>query len=86
MWHCLSTLADVSHSNALLFLYKLTRFDRGGIIAPFLGGFLLMIDRTIPVYFSVVIFAIAGFCVLLLKEDAGDSTRDRSKTDRVFVH
>ncbi|KJA23266.1 hypothetical protein HYPSUDRAFT_137939 [Hypholoma sublateritium FD-334 SS-4] len=58
----------------------------GGMIAPFLGGFLLMMDRTMPVYTSVVIFAIAGFCVLLLKEDAGDSMRDRTKPDRAFVH
>lgn len=45
-----------------------------------------MMDRTMPVYTSVVIFAIAGFCVLLLKEDAGDSTRDRTKPDGTFVH
>ncbi|KAF8349514.1 MFS general substrate transporter [Amanita rubescens] len=41
----------------------------GGMIAPLLGGMLLVIDRSIPVYTSVVTFAIAGCCVLLLKED-----------------
>lgn len=39
------------------------------MIAPLLGGMLLVIDRSIPVYTSVVTFAIAGCCVLLLKED-----------------
>jgi hypothetical protein len=55
------------------------------MIAPMLGGSLLMIDRSIPVYTSVVIFAIAGFCVLLLKEGAGDSARGR-KGGRAIVH
>ncbi|KAL0961499.1 hypothetical protein HGRIS_006441 [Hohenbuehelia grisea] len=40
----------------------------GGMIAPMLGGILLMINRSIPVYTSVVIFAFAGVCVLLLRE------------------
>ncbi|KAF9481138.1 MFS general substrate transporter [Pholiota conissans] len=57
----------------------------GGMIAPLLGGFLLMMDRTVPVYTSVVIFAIAGFCVLLLKEGEGDSARGQNKTRRVVV-
>ena len=55
------------------------------MIAPMLGGSLLMIDRSIPVYTSVVTFAIAGFCVLLLKESAGDSARGR-KGGRAIVH
>ncbi|KAF5377815.1 hypothetical protein D9615_006670 [Tricholomella constricta] len=57
----------------------------GGMIAPMLGGVLLMIDRSVPVYTSVVIFAIAGFCVLMLREGEGDSG-DRSKGKRSFVH
>ncbi|KAF4617804.1 hypothetical protein D9613_006183 [Agrocybe pediades] len=52
----------------------------GGMIAPMLGGVLLMMDRSIPVYTSVVIFAIAGFCILLLKEGEGDSARGKGKT------
>jgi len=51
--------------------------NRGGMIAPILGGILLVMDRSIPVYTSVVIFAIAGFCVLLLKEEAGEGARSR---------
>ena len=53
------------------------------MIAPILGGILLMMNRSIPVYTSVVIFAIAGFCVLLLKEEAGESARVRGKPVRV---
>jgi len=40
----------------------------GGMIAPILGGQLLMIDVSFPVYASVVTFVIAGICVLFLKE------------------
>ncbi|KAF8953239.1 major facilitator superfamily domain-containing protein [Flammula alnicola] len=58
----------------------------GGMIAPMLGGFLLMMDRSIPVYTSVVIFAIAGICVLLLKEEEGDSARGRGKLGRTLIH
>lgn len=55
------------------------------MIAPMLGGMLLMIDRTVPVYTSVVIFAIAGICVLMLKEDEGDGGRTSTR-ERVVVH
>ncbi|RDB14860.1 putative MFS-type transporter PB1E7.08c [Hypsizygus marmoreus] len=57
----------------------------GGMIAPMLGGVLLMMDRAFPVYTSVVIFAIAGLCVLMLREGEGDSG-DRAKGERVVVH
>lgn len=56
----------------------------GGMIAPLLGGTLLTINRSTPVYTSVVVFAVAGICVLLLKEDAGDGGRDCR--ERVVVH
>ena len=56
------------------------------MIAPILGGLLLMMNRSIPVYTSVVIFAIAGFCVLLLKEEAGESGPVRGKSVRVVMH
>ena len=42
-----------------------------------------MMNRLIPVYTSVVIFAIARYCVLLLKE-AGNHVR--GKPVRVVVH
>ncbi|KAH9480727.1 putative MFS-type transporter PB1E7.08c [Psilocybe cubensis] len=56
----------------------------GGMIAPMLGGILLMMDRSVPVYTSVVIFAIAGFSVLLLREGEGDSSR--GKSGRALIH
>lgn len=40
----------------------------GGMIAPILGGQLLAVDVSLPVYTSVVTFVIAGICVLFLKE------------------
>ena len=49
----------------------------GGMIAPILGGILLMIDRSFPVYTSVVIFAFAGFCVLLLQEKPREAGKER---------
>lgn len=42
------------------------------MIAPLLGGTLLMIDASFPVYASVVIFLVAGLCVLLLREEEGE--------------
>jgi len=54
------------------------------MIAPILGGVLLSIDRAVPVYTSVVVFCLAGVCVLLLKEDAGDGARKGGA--KVIVH
>ena len=45
-----------------------------------------MMNQSIPVYTSVVIFAITGICVLLLKEEAGEGARVRGRSDRVVVH
>lgn len=56
--------------------------SRGGMIAPLLGGALLVVDRSFPVYTSVVIFALAGGCTLLLKETEGATKSE----ERVFVH
>lgn len=36
------------------------------MIAPVLGGMLLMVSRSLPVYFSIVIFTLAGVCTLML--------------------
>jgi len=58
----------------------------GGIIAPMLGGRLLMINRSVPVYTSVVIFSCAAFCVLMLKEEAGEGTCARGRPDRAVMH
>jgi hypothetical protein len=64
------------------------------MIAPLLGGTLLMISRAVPVYTSVVVFSLAGVCVLLLREGEGESFdrtgRGRRKGagagGRVIVH
>ena len=52
-------------------------FCRGGMIAPILGGTLLTIDHSFPVYASIVIFVLAGFCVILLEEREGERTGER---------
>ncbi|EMD31441.1 major facilitator superfamily protein mfs4 [Gelatoporia subvermispora B] len=53
----------------------------GGMIAPMLGGKLLTINHSVPVYASIVIFIIAGVCVLLL-----DVKETESGGERVLVH
>ncbi|KAI0286406.1 major facilitator superfamily domain-containing protein [Russula brevipes] len=40
----------------------------GGMIAPIVGGALLMVDPSFPVYASIVVFMLSGICVLLIKE------------------
>jgi len=50
----------------------------GGMIAPMLGGVLLMIDRSVPVYTSAVVFAVAGTFVLLLRENGRRTKGDMS--------
>lgn len=55
----------------------------GGMIAPIAGGALLMIDSSFPVYASIVVFTLSGFCVLLLKETP---TAGASKSDRAIIH
>lgn len=49
-----------------------------------LGGALLMMDRSVPVYASVITFAVAGTCVLMLREGEGDS--GRGKVEPVIMH
>ncbi|KAL1950548.1 hypothetical protein VTO73DRAFT_5672 [Trametes versicolor] len=43
----------------------------GGMIAPMLGGTLLTIDHSFPVYASIGIFILGGLCVIMLKEREG---------------
>ena len=54
---------------------------RGGMIAPMVGGQLLMIDVSFPVYASAVTFVIAGVCVLFLKE-----AEKQEGDERVVLH
>jgi hypothetical protein len=56
-------------------------YSRGGMIAPLLGGALLVVNRAFPVWTSVVVYVITGVFVLLLHETAGNMSAERS-----FVH
>jgi MFS family permease len=55
----------------------------GGMIAPLLGGALLVLNRGFPVWTSVVVYIIAGIFVLLLHESAGNSN---GGAERSFMH
>ena len=52
------------------------------MIAPILGGSLLMVDHSFPVYASIGIFILSGVCVLLLKEHEGQ----RGSAGRGLAH
>ncbi|KAH8114414.1 MFS general substrate transporter [Phellopilus nigrolimitatus] len=39
----------------------------GGMIAPVLGGALLVVSRSLPVYTSAIVFVLAGLCTLILR-------------------
>ena len=41
------------------------------MIAPILGGMLLVVSRAVPVYTSVIVYVLSGVGVLMLKEGAG---------------
>ncbi|KAI8994255.1 MFS general substrate transporter [Trametes punicea] len=49
----------------------------GGMIAPILGGTLLTIDHSFPVYTSIAIFILAGLCVILIEEREGERGGER---------
>ena len=51
------------------------------MIAPMLGGVLLGINQSVPVYASIIVFAVAGFCVLLIREQPREQSGGRA-----FVH
>ncbi|KAJ7740258.1 MFS general substrate transporter [Mycena maculata] len=59
----------------------------GGMIAPMLGGALLVFSRAAPVYTSMVAFVLAAACVLMLSEDEGEGGRSRGgRGARIIVH
>ena len=76
----LSRMYDSRFVHVELYAYMIC--NSGGMIAPMLGGILLVMNRAVPVYTAVIVFAIAGFCVLLLKEDE-NSRREKGK---VLLH
>ena len=62
----------------------ITSTDRSGMAAPMVGGILLAINPAFPVFASAVVFALAGCCVLLLKENEGSGTKKGGRA--VMVH
>lgn len=63
--------------------FSLTLLNRGGMFAPLIGGFLLSIDRALPVYAAVGVFALAGACTLLIDEP---ENQEKSDSGPSFVH
>jgi hypothetical protein len=53
------------------------------MIAPLLGGALLVLNRGFPVWTSVVVYGITGVFVLLLHESAGNIN---GGAERSFMH
>lgn len=58
----------------------------GGMIAPMVGGALLMIDPSFPVYASIVVFLLSGICVLLIKEVNSGASEDKDRRPAAIVH
>jgi MFS family permease len=58
----------------------------GGMIAPILGGALLMIDPSFPVYASIAVFLFSGICVLLIKEVNSGAIEDKDRRPGAVVH
>jgi hypothetical protein len=57
------------------------------MIAPIVGGALLMIDPSFPVYASVVVFVLSGICVLFIEEaNNGASEEDKDRRPAASVH
>jgi len=56
------------------------------MIAPIVGGALLMIDPSFPVYASIAVFLLSGICVLLIKEDDSGVSEDKDRRPAAIVH
>lgn len=50
------------------------------------GGALLMIDPSFPVYASIVGFLLSGICVLLIKEANSSASDDKDRRPAAIVH
>lgn len=55
------------------------------MVAPVLGGALLVVSRALPVYASVVVFIVAGVCTLMLRVEE-EGPRARSGGERMVSH
>lgn len=56
------------------------------MIAPIVGGALLMIDPSFPVYASIAVFVFSGICVLLIKEVNSAAIEDKDRRPGAIVH
>ncbi len=56
------------------------------MIAPIVGGALLMINPSFPVYASIVVFLLSGICVLLIKENDSGASEDKDRRPAAIVH
>ena len=56
------------------------------MIAPIVGGALLMIDPSFPVYASIAVFVLSGICVLLIKEVNSGANEDKDRRPGAIVH
>jgi hypothetical protein len=56
------------------------------MIAPIVGGALLMIDPSFPVYASIAVFLLSGICVLLIKEANSGASEDKDHRPGAIVH
>lgn len=85
MWDCFCVVKNVRSPFWVAGRFGLILFPvaRGGMIAPILGGQLLTIDVSFPVYTSVVTFVIAGICVLFLSEA---EEQEKEEDQRVVLH
>ncbi len=52
-----------------------------------MGGALLMIDPSFPVYASIAVFVLSGICVMLIKEvNTGASEEGKDRRAAATVH
>ena len=51
-----------------------------------MGGALLMIDPSFPVYASIFVFLLSGLCVLLIEEVNGGASEDKDRRPAAIVH
>lgn len=79
MWDCVGAVAHV-RVRLCLSLLVLNAMFRGGMIAPLLGGTLLFVDRSFPVYASVAVYLITAVCIVLLRETPG------GQAERAMLH
>jgi hypothetical protein len=71
MRRCVGSVQDVRSVPGYRYTPELMACFSGGMIAPILGGTLLVINTSFPVYASIGVFMLSGISVLLLSEDAG---------------